>query len=90
MQLVLRKELRRRCIVAPVATEAMIVFPQLKNVITPQIVNEDALRGQRVAAGASAGVTILGANSEARRALEEADSAMYVRKAQRRHEATGE
>jgi diguanylate cyclase (GGDEF)-like protein len=43
--------------------------------------------GQRVAAGASAGVTILGANSEASRALEEADSAMYVRKAQRRHEA---
>jgi diguanylate cyclase (GGDEF)-like protein len=43
--------------------------------------------GQRVAAGASAGVTILGGNSDARRALEEADSAMYVRKAQRRHEA---
>ena len=42
--------------------------------------------GQRVAAGASAGVAILGPNSEARRALEEADSAMYVRKAQRRHE----
>jgi diguanylate cyclase (GGDEF)-like protein len=42
--------------------------------------------GQRVAAGASAGVTILGANSDSRRALEEADSAMYVRKAQRRHE----
>ncbi len=43
--------------------------------------------GQSVAAGASAGVTILGANAEAGRALEEADSAMYVRKAQRRHEA---
>jgi diguanylate cyclase (GGDEF)-like protein len=42
--------------------------------------------GQSVAAGASAGVAILGINSEARRALEEADSAMYVRKAQRRHE----
>jgi diguanylate cyclase (GGDEF)-like protein len=42
--------------------------------------------GQSVAAGASAGVAILGPASEARRALEEADSAMYVRKAQRRHE----
>ena len=42
--------------------------------------------GQSVAAGASAGVAILGPNSEAGRALEEADSAMYVRKAQRRHE----
>ena len=42
--------------------------------------------GQSVAAGASAGVAVLGPNSEARRALEEADSAMYVRKAQRRHE----
>jgi diguanylate cyclase (GGDEF)-like protein len=44
-------------------------------------------RGQRVAAGASAGVAILGPHAEAGRALEEADSAMYVRKAQRRHEA---
>jgi diguanylate cyclase (GGDEF)-like protein len=42
--------------------------------------------GQTVAAGASAGVAILGSQSEAARALEEADSAMYVRKAQRRHE----
>jgi diguanylate cyclase (GGDEF)-like protein len=42
--------------------------------------------GQSVAAGASAGVAVLGPNSEAGRALEEADSAMYVRKAQRRHE----
>jgi diguanylate cyclase (GGDEF)-like protein len=42
--------------------------------------------GQRIAAGASAGVTILGPHSDAARALEEADSAMYVRKAQRRHE----
>jgi diguanylate cyclase (GGDEF)-like protein len=44
-------------------------------------------RGRTVAAGASAGVTILGPHAEAGRALEEADSAMYVRKAQRRHEA---
>src|SRR5262249_39926211 len=42
--------------------------------------------GQSVAAGASAGVAVLGPSSEAGRALEEADSAMYVRKAQRRHE----
>src|SRR5579871_1073120 len=42
--------------------------------------------GQTVTAGASAGVAILGAHSEAARALQEADSAMYVRKAQRRHE----
>ena len=45
--------------------------------------------GRSVVAGASAGVTVLGSNSEAGRALEEADSAMYVRKAQRRHEANG-
>ena len=44
-------------------------------------------RGQKVSAGASAGVAMLGAHAEAGRALEEADSAMYVRKAQRRHEA---
>jgi diguanylate cyclase (GGDEF)-like protein len=44
-------------------------------------------RGRIVAAGASAGVAILGPHAEAGRALEEADSAMYVRKAQRRHEA---
>jgi diguanylate cyclase (GGDEF)-like protein len=43
-------------------------------------------RGQTVTAGASAGVAVLGPNAEAGRALEEADSAMYVRKAQRRHE----
>jgi len=42
--------------------------------------------GQTVRAGASAGVTVLGPHSEAGRALEEADCAMYVRKAQRRHE----
>jgi len=43
-------------------------------------------RGRDVKAGASAGVAILGIHAEASRALEEADSAMYVRKAQRRHE----
>jgi diguanylate cyclase (GGDEF)-like protein len=42
--------------------------------------------GRNVSAGASAGVAILGPQAEAGRALEEADSAMYVRKAQRRHE----
>jgi diguanylate cyclase (GGDEF)-like protein len=46
-------------------------------------------RGHTVTAGASAGVAILGAHSEASRALEEADRAMYVRKAQRRHERNG-
>jgi diguanylate cyclase (GGDEF)-like protein len=43
-------------------------------------------RGRTVSAGASAGVAILGLRAEPGRALEEADSAMYVRKAQRRHE----
>jgi len=43
-------------------------------------------RGNNVSAGASAGVAILGPHAETGRALEEADSAMYVRKAQRRHE----
>jgi diguanylate cyclase (GGDEF)-like protein len=42
--------------------------------------------GRAVTAGASAGVAILGPHAEAGRALEEADRAMYVRKAQRRHE----
>jgi diguanylate cyclase (GGDEF)-like protein len=45
-----------------------------------------AFAGKNVTAGASAGVAILGPHSNAARALEEADSAMYVRKAQRRHE----
>jgi len=45
-------------------------------------------RGRSVTAGASAGVAILGPHAEAGRALEEADSAMYLRKAQRRHEIT--
>jgi diguanylate cyclase (GGDEF)-like protein len=44
-------------------------------------------RGRTITAGASAGVAILGPHAELSRALEEADSAMYVRKAQRRHEA---
>jgi diguanylate cyclase (GGDEF)-like protein len=45
-------------------------------------------RGRTINAGASAGVAILGSHSEAGRALEAADSAMYVRKALRRHEAS--
>ncbi len=43
-------------------------------------------RGRKISAGASAGVAILGLHAEAGKALEEADGAMYVRKAQRRHE----
>jgi diguanylate cyclase (GGDEF)-like protein len=43
-------------------------------------------RGRKISAGASAGVAVLGAHTEATKALEDADSAMYVRKAQRRHE----
>ncbi|SFQ11487.1 diguanylate cyclase (GGDEF) domain-containing protein [Bradyrhizobium sp. Ghvi] len=43
-------------------------------------------RGEYVTAGASTGVVLLGAHSDAARALEEADAAMYVRKAHRRHE----
>jgi diguanylate cyclase (GGDEF)-like protein len=46
-----------------------------------------SFRGRNVTAGASAGVAILGPHADAGRALEEADSAMYLRKAQRRHEA---
>ncbi|QOZ28719.1 GGDEF domain-containing protein [Bradyrhizobium sp. CCBAU 51753] len=44
-------------------------------------------RGSQVSAGASAGVAILTPNSDVQRVLDEADRAMYVRKAQRRHEA---
>ncbi len=44
-------------------------------------------RGRTVTAGASAGVAVLGPHTEAGRALEEADAAMYLRKAQRRHES---
>jgi diguanylate cyclase (GGDEF)-like protein len=43
--------------------------------------------GRIVRAGASAGVAILGPHAQAGRALEQADHAMYVRKAQRRHES---
>jgi diguanylate cyclase (GGDEF)-like protein len=43
--------------------------------------------GSTVQTGASVGVAILDSHSEMRTALEQADSAMYVRKAQRRHEA---
>jgi diguanylate cyclase (GGDEF)-like protein len=42
--------------------------------------------GHTVATGVSAGVAILGPHSEAAKALVDADCAMYVRKAQRRHE----
>ncbi len=43
--------------------------------------------GRAVTAGISAGVAILGPQAEADKALEAADSAMYLRKAQRRHDA---
>ncbi len=43
--------------------------------------------GSVVRTGASVGIAILDTHSEMRTALEQADSAMYVRKAQRRHEA---
>jgi diguanylate cyclase (GGDEF)-like protein len=43
--------------------------------------------GKTVQAGASIGVAVLDSHSDMRTALEQADSAMYVRKAQRRHEA---
>jgi diguanylate cyclase (GGDEF)-like protein len=43
--------------------------------------------GSTVRTGASVGVAVLDAHSEMRTALEQGDSAMYVRKAQRRHEA---
>src|SRR5258707_10931042 len=46
-------------------------------------------RGRTVTSGASAGVAVLDSHSDPRKALEEADSAMYVRKAQRRHEPNG-
>ncbi len=42
--------------------------------------------GAKVQTGASVGVAILDSHSEIRTALEQADSAMYARKAQRRHE----
>lgn len=43
-------------------------------------------RGQPANAGASTGVAMLGSHADAGHALEAADAAMYVRKAQRRHE----
>jgi diguanylate cyclase (GGDEF)-like protein len=46
-----------------------------------------SFRGRTITAGASAGIAILGPHAETGKALEEADRAMYVRKAQRRHEA---
>lgn len=45
---------------------------------------------KKVTTGASAGVAILDPHAHTGRALEQADSAMYVRKAQRRHEAQAE
>jgi diguanylate cyclase (GGDEF)-like protein len=47
-------------------------------------------RGHTVKAGVSAGVAILDSQAEAGKALEQADCAMYVRKAQRRHEAAAQ
>jgi diguanylate cyclase (GGDEF)-like protein len=44
--------------------------------------------GQAVETGVSAGVAILGPHSQATKALADADRAMYVRKAQRRHQST--
>jgi diguanylate cyclase (GGDEF)-like protein len=44
-------------------------------------------RDRVVSAGASAGIAMLDAHAEIGKALEAADSAMYQRKAQRRHEA---
>jgi diguanylate cyclase (GGDEF)-like protein len=43
--------------------------------------------GTAMQTGASVGIAILDGHSETRTAIEQADSAMYVRKAQRRHEA---
>jgi diguanylate cyclase (GGDEF)-like protein len=47
-------------------------------------------RGHSVRAGVSAGVAILDSHAEAGKALEQADCAMYVRKAQRRHETAAQ
>jgi diguanylate cyclase (GGDEF)-like protein len=46
--------------------------------------------GSTANAGASVGLALLDGHSNMRIALEQADSAMYVRKAQRRHEGVGE
>ena len=45
-----------------------------------------SFRGRTITAGASAGIAIIGPHADAGKVLEEADRAMYVRKAQRRHE----
>jgi diguanylate cyclase (GGDEF)-like protein len=45
-----------------------------------------AFAGSTITTGVSTGVAILGPHSEAARALADADCAMYVRKAQRRHD----
>jgi GGDEF domain-containing protein len=42
-------------------------------------------RGRTITVGASAGVAILGPHADVGTALEQADSAMYIRKAQRRN-----
>jgi diguanylate cyclase (GGDEF)-like protein len=42
--------------------------------------------GRAITAGASAGMAILGTHADAETALEQADSAMYIRKAQRRRD----
>jgi diguanylate cyclase (GGDEF)-like protein len=47
-----------------------------------------SFRGRIVTAGVSAGVAILGPDADAGTALEQADRAMYVRKALRRHQAS--
>jgi diguanylate cyclase (GGDEF)-like protein len=44
--------------------------------------------GRTVTAGASTGVAILDSHAETGKALEQADRAMYLRKAQRRHEGS--
>ena len=53
--------------------------------LSGQVRSSDVI-GRTITDGASAGVAILDIHSEACRALEAADSAMYVRKALRRHE----
>jgi len=45
-----------------------------------------SVAGSKIATGVSVGVVILGPHSESAKALMDADHAMYVRKAQRRHE----
>jgi diguanylate cyclase (GGDEF)-like protein len=47
-----------------------------------------SFRGRKVKVGISAGVAILGPHAEVGKALQQADRAMYVRKAQRRHEVS--